>query len=58
MSEFTFVAEELLQEAQNKAKLTDFGSNNFKEGVQVLCETYDNNGFNEKGRKPQSSPYA
>ena len=51
MSEFTFVAEELLQEAQNKAKLTDFGSNNFKEGVQVLCETYDNNGFNEKGRK-------
>ncbi len=51
MSEFTYNPEELLKEAQEKSGLSDYGSNTFTEGLSVLCQTYDNNGFSEKGRK-------
>jgi len=51
MSEFTFKPSELLQEAQEKAKLSDFGHDTYTEGLAKLCETYDQNGFSEKGRK-------
>ncbi len=51
MTEFTYIADELLLEAQEKTGLSDFGSQTFKQGLEQLCLTYDNNGFSEKGRK-------
>jgi len=50
MSEINFDSEKLLQEAQSKTGLTDFGSNDFNEGLGVLLDTYNHNGFTEKGR--------
>jgi len=50
MSEINFDREKLLQEAQSKTGLTDFGANDFMEGLGVLLETYDHNDFTEKGR--------
>ena len=50
MSEINFDSEKLLQEAQSKTGLNNFGSNDFKPGLQKLLETYDHNGFTEKGR--------
>jgi hypothetical protein len=50
MSEINFDREKLLQEAQNKTGLQDFGDTDFMEGLGVLLQTYDHNGFTEKGR--------
>jgi len=50
MSDISFDMETLLQEAQAKTGLQDFGSDDFKSGLKVLLETYDHNGFTEKGR--------
>lgn len=50
MSEINFDRDKLLQEAQQKTGLQDFGSPDFMEGLGVLLETYDHNGFTEKGR--------
>lgn len=51
MSDISFDIEGILAYAQKKSGLEDFGSDDFKEGLQTLCETYDNNGYNEEGRK-------
>jgi len=50
MTQINFDMNALLQEAQSKTGLHDFGSNDFMEGLGVLLETYDHNGFTEKGR--------
>lgn len=50
MSDISFNMETLLQEAQTKTGLNHFGSDDFKPGLKVLLETYDHNGFTEKGR--------
>jgi len=50
MSEINFDVESVLSEAEAKAKLNDFGSDDFREGLEVLLKTYDNNGYTEKGR--------
>lgn len=52
MSDFTFVPEELMAEAVRAADgLSDFGNDDFQEGLRVLCETYDRSDWTEKGRK-------
>jgi len=52
LSEFTFVPAELMAEASAGADgLTDFGSEDFKAGLETLCATYDRNAWTEKGRK-------
>lgn len=50
MSEINFALEGVLNEAKEKSGLSDFGNANFKQGLQVLLDTYDNNGYTEKGR--------
>jgi len=50
MSDISFDMETLLQEAQTKTGLMDFGNDDFKSGLKSLLETYDHNGFTEKGR--------
>lgn len=50
MSDISFDMESLLQEAKTKTGLADFGSHDFKPGLKILLETYDHNGFTEKGR--------
>ncbi|MCB1615508.1 MAG: sulfotransferase [Pseudomonadales bacterium] len=51
MSEISFAIEGVLEDARQKTGLSDFGENDFMEGLQVLLETYDNNGYSERGRK-------
>ncbi|HEY9032659.1 MAG TPA: sulfotransferase [Pseudomonadales bacterium] len=51
MSEIVFDIDSVLREARQKTGLDDFGDNDFIEGLGVLLETYDNNGYTEKGRK-------
>lgn len=43
--------EDLLEEARQAGGLSDFGSDDFKEGLRVLLETYDSNGYSEDGRR-------
>lgn len=43
--------EKLLQEARERAGLSDFGDERFREGLRVLLETYERAGLTEKGRK-------
>jgi len=50
MTQIIFDMEKLLQEAQQKTGFNDFGSDDFKPGLKVLLDTYDHNGFTEKGR--------
>jgi hypothetical protein len=50
MSDISFDMENLLQEAKTKTGLENFGNDDFKSGLKVLLETYDHNGFTEKGR--------
>lgn len=50
MTQINFDMNALLQEAQQKTGFTNFGSDDFKLGLQVLLNTYDHNGFTEKGR--------
>lgn len=51
MSDVNFDLESVLTDARKKANLDDFGSNDFTLGLKTLLETYDNNGFSERGRK-------
>ncbi|KAA0236213.1 MAG: sulfotransferase [Actinobacteria bacterium] len=51
MSEVSFDLDQLLREAIEATGLSDFGSDDFSEGLQVLLETYDHNGFDEDGRR-------
>lgn len=51
MGEVSFDPERLLEEAAAQTGLSDFGDGDFREGLRVLCETYDRNPFNEKGRR-------
>lgn len=50
MSQISFDMDTLLQEAQQKTSLNDFGNNDFKTGLKILLDTYDHNGYTEKGR--------
>lgn len=51
MSEINFDIEGVLEDARQKTGLSDFGDDNFMEGLGVLLETYDSNGYTERGRK-------
>lgn len=51
MSDISFDIEGVLADARSKAGLDDFGSDAFKEGLGILLQTYDTNGYTEKGRK-------
>lgn len=51
MSEVSFDAEQLLEEARKGTGLDDFGSDDFREGLGLLLETYDTNGYEEDGRR-------
>lgn len=51
MTSVEFDLETLLTEASEKASLDDFGSEDFRPGLQSLLETYDQNGFTEHARK-------
>lgn len=50
MSAVRFAASELCEEACAEAGLHDFGPEDFREGLDALCETYDANPFHEAGR--------
>lgn len=43
--------EKLLQEARERARLSDFGDERFREGLRVLLQTYERASLTEKGRK-------
>ena len=47
----TFDVEELIEESRKAAGLDDFGSDDFRPGLEALAATYDCGGFNERGRK-------
>ena len=51
MSDISFDLEGVLADARSKTGLNDFGSDDFREGLAVLLQTYDHNGYSEKGRK-------
>ncbi|MDG2411046.1 MAG: sulfotransferase [Halioglobus sp.] len=47
----TFVAEELIREAQQQTGFDEFGEPSIREGLEVLLETYDRNILDPDGRK-------
>jgi hypothetical protein len=50
--EFEFSEESVLEAAREATGLSDFGDEDFREGLRVLLTTYDKTaGFNEKGRR-------
>lgn len=51
MSDAAFDMPTLLAEASAATGLQDFGSDDFKVGLQKLIDTYTNNGFDERGIK-------
>lgn len=51
MSEAAFDVQTLLAEASAATGLSNFGAEDFKEGLQKLIETYTSNGFDERGIK-------
>jgi hypothetical protein len=51
MNDPAFDLPTLLAEANAATGLTDFGPNDFQEGLQKLIETYTANGFDERGVK-------
>lgn len=51
MSSISFDINSVLDEARSKAGLDNFGSDDFMPGLAVLLQTYDQCGYNEKGRK-------
>lgn len=53
MSEFKFELEGVLADARNKTGLDDFGPDDFLPGLEKLLDTYDQAGYDEKGRKRQ-----
>jgi hypothetical protein len=51
MSQVSFDVDELLAKASAAEGLTDFGPDDFREPLKVLCETYNIAPFDESGRK-------
>ncbi|MEZ5171279.1 MAG: sulfotransferase [Acidimicrobiia bacterium] len=51
MSDVSFDLDELLDEARAASGLSDFGSDDFRVGLEKLLETYDHNGFDEDARR-------
>ncbi len=51
MSSVSYDVEALLEEARTATGLSSFGDDDFREPLGVLCETYDRNPFDERGRK-------
>jgi hypothetical protein len=51
MSEVSFDPEDLMQAAKSTTGLADFGPEDFREPLDVLCRTYDANPWDEHGRK-------
>lgn len=51
MSEINFDFDTVIADAREKSGLTDLGNTDFQAGLKVLLQTYDNNGFSERGRK-------
>ena len=52
MSEWIYTDEALVELAKSKTGLDDLGDEAFREGLQVLCDTYEQTaGMSEKGRK-------
>jgi hypothetical protein len=52
MSDWIYTDEALAEKAKQKTGLSDFGSEEFREGLSVLCETFEKTaGMNEAGRK-------
>ena len=52
MSEWIYTDEALVEMAKSKTSLDDLGDEAFREGLQVLCDTYEQTaGMSEKGRK-------
>ncbi|MGH0035070.1 MAG: sulfotransferase family protein [Myxococcota bacterium] len=47
----TFDADGLLAAARDATKLDDFGPDGFREPLEMLCRTYDENPFTPQGRK-------
>ncbi len=50
MSDVRFDASELCAEACAETGLSDFGPDDFRAGLDALCDTYDANRFHEAGR--------
>ncbi len=46
-----FDVDSLLADARQATGLSDFGADDFREGLGVLAETFEKNPFNERGRK-------
>ena len=51
MSEVDLDCERLLEEARQRTGLDDFGDPRFRDGLEVLLETYRRAGLNDKGAK-------
>jgi hypothetical protein len=51
MSDPSFDPETLLEQASSTAELSDFGPDDFREPLRVLCETLNRAPLSEKGRK-------
>jgi len=52
MSDWIYTDEALVETARQKTGLDDFGDAGFREGLSVLCETFEKTaGMNEAGRK-------
>ncbi len=49
MSEIDLSIDSVLKEAEEKAGFSNFGPDDFREGLGVLLETYGSNGYTEKG---------
>lgn len=43
--------EELIESARQTTGLSDFGNDRFRPGLRALIETYEGNGFDERGRR-------
>jgi hypothetical protein len=51
VSEVSYDVEALLDEARAATGLADFGPDDFREPLRVLCETYERGPFDERGRR-------
>lgn len=52
MSDWIYTDDALIEMAKSKTGLDDFGGEAFREGLQVLCDTFEKTaGMTEKGRK-------
>ena len=51
MSEIRFDEKEMLEEARVATGLSDFGADDFRQGLGLLIETVEKNPFTEKGRR-------